>query len=122
MKKKGAEIEGKEIGKRYILVAALMPKACPSVFDEKWSENTPKDNFDAKSVYQFCSRVPACLFERQMVRSHQGSDYVFHWKEGFFGVYDVEKEVKFCVTKRSFQTNTIEFTSRIAKSSQTNSL
>ena len=121
---KEAENEGKEIGKRYILIPALMPKARPSVLDEKWPENTPEDYFEAKSVYKFCSRVPVGLFERQMVRSHQGSDYMFHWKEGFFGVYDMEEadEVKFCVTKHSFPTDTIEFTARIGKSGQIKTL
>ena len=124
MTMKEAEIERKEIDKTYTLIPALMPEVRPGVTDDKSPETATEDYFETKSVCKFYSTVPVGLFERQMVRSHQGSDYMFHWKEGFFGVYDMEEadEVKFCVTKHSFPTDTIEFTARIGKSGQVNSL
>ena len=118
---KEAGLKGKEIGKNFILIPALMPEAVPADIEDVWPATAPEDVFETKSVYKFCSTFPVGLFERQMVRCHHGTDYMLHWKEGFFGVTNCEdlEEVKFFVTKEK---DTIEFTGRIRSINQINTL
>ena len=118
---KEAGLKGKEIGKNFILIPALMPEAVPADIDDVWPATAPENVFETKSTYKFCSTFPVGLFERQMVRCHHGADYILHWKEGFFGVTncgDLE-EVKIFVTKGK---DTIDFTSRIRSINQINTL
>ena len=118
---KEASLKGKDIGKTFILIPALMPEALPADIEDVWPSTAPEKVFETKSVYNFCSTFPVGLFERQMVRCHHGTDYMLHWKGGFFGVTNCEdlEEVKFFVAKGK---DTIDFTSRIRSINQINTL
>ena len=108
---KEANFKGKEISKNFILIPALMPETAPADIEDVWPTTAPEDLFETKSVYMFRSTLPVGLFERQMVRCHQNTDYMLYWKEGFYGVTNFKEaeEVKFCVTKGK---DNIEFTIR----------
>ena len=117
---KEAQFEGKEINKNYTLIPALMAATRPPSIDDLWPTVLSAGETERSCEYQFYSTVPVGLFERQMVRSHQCSDYRIHWKEGFFGINSEEQdEVKFCITKENKK---IKLTARINKSGQINTL
>ena len=117
---KEAQFEGKEINKNYTLIPALMAATRPPSIDDLWPIALSADQMERSCEYQFYSTVPVGLFERQMVRSHQCSDYRIHWKEGFVGINSEEQdEVKFCVIK---QNKKVKLTARINKSGQINTL
>ena len=117
---KEAQFEGKEINKNYTLIPALMAATRPPSINVLWPTAPSADQTERSCEYQFYSNVPVGLFERQMVRSHQCSDYRIHWKEGFFGINSEEQdEVKFCITKENKK---IKLAARINKYGQINTL